>query len=176
MFKKILIALDGSALSLAAAFSAVRLAKATGAPIVLFEAVTPYQLPIYLDAVPDSFPSEDEYKSSMRRNVERLFRLVTEAGVDAGVPCTGERIVFARNTAQAIVDAAVQDECDLIVMGSHGRSGLSRLFLGSVAGKVLTLAQVPVLVNRSRPETMSDAQTLIDAANAAARNETATQA
>ena len=56
------------------------------------------------------------------------------------------------NVADGIVDAAQTHGCDLIFMGSHGRSGLSRLLLGSVTAKVLSLAHVAVLVYRVKEE------------------------
>jgi len=49
---------------------------------------------------------------------------------------------------QAIIDAAKKKKCDLIIMGSHGRSGLSGVILGSQTNKVLTHSKIPVLVTR----------------------------
>ena len=56
------------------------------------------------------------------------------------------------NVADGIVQAAAEHGCDLIFIGSHGRSGLSRLLLGSVTAKVLSLAQTAVLVYRVKEE------------------------
>ena len=59
------------------------------------------------------------------------------------------------------VEAAKHESCSMIFMGSHGRGGMSRVFLGSVALKVLTLAQVPVMVDRPTPKEISDAEELM---------------
>jgi nucleotide-binding universal stress UspA family protein len=85
-----------------------------------------------------------------------LARQATEADVE----CTGKAL-FHGNTAQSIVDTARHDDCDLVVMGSHGRSGLSRMFLGSVTGKVLALSDKPVLVHRATPAGLDAAQKLM---------------
>ena len=65
----------------------------------------------------------------------------------AGVPCT-KLTCSALDAAEAIVDTARERNCDLIVMGSHGRRGLSRLLAGSVTQAVLANAPVPVMVLR----------------------------
>ena len=65
----------------------------------------------------------------------------------AGVKATG-KVVSNFNVADGIVQAAEEDACDLIFIGSHGRSGLSRLLLGSVTVKVLGLAKTATLVYR----------------------------
>lgn len=71
------------------------------------------------------------------------------------------RIEFNSNPAQAIVDAAEREHCNLIFMGSHGRSGLSSVFLGSVTLKTLTLAHMPVMVDRPTPGEMAGAEALM---------------
>ena len=64
----------------------------------------------------------------------------------ADVPITGQHVVSAPNVAEAIVRFAFNNDIDMIVMASHGRSGLGRWLLGSVAEKVLRSSEVPVLV------------------------------
>lgn len=71
---------------------------------------------------------------------ERLHQLQS-----SGLPIVVERVVVQGDPADQIVAAARASQCDLIVMGTHGRSGLSRLLMGSVAEHVMREAPCPVL-------------------------------
>jgi nucleotide-binding universal stress UspA family protein len=73
----------------------------------------------------------------------------------------GTRLEFNPDPVQGILDAASQEECSLIYLGAHGRSGVSPLFLGHVAHKILSLARIPVLLDRPTPEDVGRAQTLM---------------
>jgi nucleotide-binding universal stress UspA family protein len=70
---------------------------------------------------------------------------VANAAEQAGVPCDTVQVQHVQ-PYEAIITTATDRGCDLIVMGSHGRSGLSAVVLGSVTNKVLTYTKVPVLV------------------------------
>ena len=59
---------------------------------------------------------------------------------------------YSNKPAHKIVEVARQQDCDLIFIGSHGRSGLEQLILGSVTSKVLSLCEIPVLVYRKKKE------------------------
>lgn len=156
----ILAPTDGSALSIAGALKAIDFALRLDARLVFFSAIPPYQYPIYVGGIPFEYPSETEYEAQCRAIVARYLGLVVDVASEQGVQAS-QRIEFNGNPAQAILAAAEDEHCSLIYMGSHGRSGLSRTFLGSVALKTLTLAHIPVLVDPPTPEEIAQAETLM---------------
>jgi nucleotide-binding universal stress UspA family protein len=86
-----------------------------------------------------------QYKTRMREHAEKI--LVADAAQAAGV--TGEMVHVEReHPYQAIIDTAGSNGCDLIVVASHGRHGISAIVLGSETVKVLTHCTIPVLVHR----------------------------
>jgi nucleotide-binding universal stress UspA family protein len=142
MFKRILVPTDGSDLSIQAAMRAVSLAKLAGAAIttLFVQDVHPYT------PVGDvSVGGLQEYVAAVRaegvRAMQRVVAIATAEGVS-----TDTLAVENSQTANGIVDAVEATGADLIVMGSHGRSGLAKLMVGSVAAKVLVLSPVAVLV------------------------------
>jgi nucleotide-binding universal stress UspA family protein len=151
MFRKILIPTDGSPISTEAAHAGIALAAQLGAETVGIFVAPEYQYPLYVEMVPPNFPTEAEYATMMRQVGESYLGEVRKAAEDAGLKFTGIT-VFSEATAQEIVNAAQQNGCDLISMGSHGRSGLGQLLLGSVTAKVLSMSQIPVLVYRAKPD------------------------
>ena len=90
---------------------------------------------------------EEEYEEASRRLSERAMEQVKMAAEAAGVPCETIREIHDQ-PYRAIIDAAHALGCDLIVMASHGRRGISALLLGSETVKVLTHSTIPVLVYR----------------------------
>ena len=89
----------------------------------------------------------DDYEAQSRAYAERALEQVRMAADAAGVPCDTIREVHDQ-PYRAIIDAAHAKDCDLIVMASHGRRGVSALLLGSETVKVLTHSTIPVLVYR----------------------------
>ena len=85
----------------------------------------------------------------MRKVGMEYLQPMKEAAEKAGVKFTS-MILFSNTAGSAIADAATEQACDLIFMGSHGRSGLGQLLLGSVTTKVLNLCQIPVLVHHMK--------------------------
>lgn len=158
--ENVLVPTDGSALSMAAALKAVEFAQRMKARIVAFHAIPVYQYPVYVEGMPFEYPSEADYETQCRAIADRYLGVIASAAASRGVTA-GTRIEFNSAPAQAIVDAARREGCNLIFMGSHGRSGLSRVFLGSVALKTLTLAHIPVMVDRPTPEEISRAEELM---------------
>ena len=145
MFKHILIPTDGSDLSRKAVLYGVQLAKASGAKVTALTVTDPYQAAT-MDAV--LIPvAEEEYEEASRRLSERAMEQVKMAGEAAGVPVETIREIHDQ-PYRAIIDAAHALGCDLIVMASHGRRGISALLLGSETVKVLTHSTIPVLVYR----------------------------
>ena len=140
MYKKILVPLDGSELAEKALEHAEKLAETFDAEIILFQVVT--FMPIYV--VPElvtPFVVDEKQKEAAERYLTNLAEELKKRGfkVNAMVR-TGQQV------AVEIIDFAKETGVDLIVMCTHGRSGISRWVLGSVAHKVLTQAETPILL------------------------------
>jgi len=154
MYKKVLVPTDGSEVSSAAAIKGVSFAASIGAEVVAIYVAPEYQYPVYVEIIPPSYPSEDEYQNTMKKAGEIHLKPIQDAAQAAGINCTGIT-AFSDVPAEQIVDVAQQQGCDLIFMGSHGRTGLGRFLLGSVTTRVLALSTVPVLVDRLDKEPTS---------------------
>ncbi|MES2149924.1 MAG: universal stress protein [Pseudomonadota bacterium] len=147
MYRKILITTDGSAVSRQTACAGVKFAQQMGAQVLALFVAPDYQYPVYVEIIPPAYPSEEEYMAQMQRVGAEHLGSVLAACRERGLECSG-LTVFSDATAQKIVDVAEEQQCDLIFMGSHGRSGWGQLLLGSVTNKVLSHTQKPVLVHR----------------------------
>lgn len=147
MYRKILIATDGSAVSSKTACAGVAFAGQMGAEILALFVAPAYQYPIYVEIIPPSYPSEAEYTEAMRRAGRGHLQAVLDSAAKRGLVCDG-MTAFSETVALKIVDVAAEHGCDLIFMGSHGRSGWGQLLLGSVTNKVLSHSKIPVLVHR----------------------------
>ncbi|MCX8003889.1 MAG: universal stress protein [Burkholderiaceae bacterium] len=144
MFTKILVPTDGSELSAKAIEGAAQLARRLGAKLVGVTVVEPYSYATLSEYRPESL---EDYEARMNQVArERLQRLQTVAR-GAGVEV---ETLVAKSFApyEAIIEAATQHGCDLIVMASHGRRGLNAVLLGSETQKVLTHSKIPVMVYR----------------------------
>ena len=148
MFKHILSPTDGSRLSDRAVARAITLAKELGARLTLINVVPEFQM-IADDsiAVPMSAQLKARYEKEAKSRASRMLAVAVERAGKAGLKADGVALVSDVPYKQ-IVDLARKRKCDLIVMASHGRQGLSALLLGSETVKVLTHSKVPVLVVR----------------------------
>jgi nucleotide-binding universal stress UspA family protein len=145
MFKHILIPTDGSDLSRKAILYGVQLAKESKAKVTGLTVAEPYQ-PAGMDTV--FIPiDQGDYEEQSRVLSDRAMEQVKMAAQAAGVPCETLREIHDQ-PYRAIIDVAQAQACDLIVMASHGRRGISALLLGSETAKVLTHSTIPVLVYR----------------------------
>ncbi|OWT75378.1 MULTISPECIES: universal stress protein [unclassified Achromobacter] len=152
MFKKILIPTDGSPLSAQAANAGVCFARSVGAEVVALYVTQPFAATIGFDGMAAAYAITDEdYEKASAEQSSRYLKSVLDRAETAGVKATS-RAVSNFNVADGIVQAAEETGCDLIFIGSHGRSGLSRLLLGSVTAKVLSLAHTGVLVYRVKED------------------------
>ena len=152
MFKKVLIPTDGSALSGQAANAGVTFARSVGAEVVALHVGQPFAATIGFDGMAAAYAITDEdYEKASAQQAKKYLQAVVDRAETAGVTVSSESVTNF-NVADGIVDAATEHGCDLIFMGSHGRSGLSRLLLGSVTAKVLSLAHVAVLVYRVKED------------------------
>ena len=148
MYKSILVPTDGSAFSDAAIQEAAKLAKELGSKVVLF-----YAAPHHLPPLTEGFSApgrpkeiEEAHKAIEREGKTMLASAASNvklAGVAVEQQCT-----VSNSPYEAIIEAAKKFQCELIIMGSHGRRGLSGVLLGSETQKVLTHSTIPVLVVR----------------------------
>ena len=133
MLKKILAPTDFSDISADGVRYACQLAKDTGAEIIIFN----------VDVLDESNRVD---KREMEQHKKRLAEFVAEKIGDAGLGLKMRQLVDAGQPFGAIVDCAEKEGVDLIVMSSHGRSGLSRMLIGSVTDKILRGSPCPILV------------------------------
>ncbi len=147
MYQKILITTDGSTVSQHTACAGVKFARQMGAEVLALFVAPDYQYPVYVEIVPPAYPSEEEYVQQMQRLGQEYMGSIMRAAEGCGLKhaCM---TAFSDAAALKIVDVAEQQHCDLIFMGSHGRSGWGQLLLGSVTNKVLSHTTKPVLVHR----------------------------
>jgi len=146
MFKQILLATDGSDISDRAAQMAVGLAQTHGAQLTALYVVDPYPYLGIGESNPLGFQS---YMSAAYEHASQVHAKITLLCSQATPPVTLQtRMAEEVTAASGIVETAKDENSDLIVMGSHGRTGLARLMLGSVVTKVLAESSVPVLVVR----------------------------
>ncbi|TCT10879.1 universal stress protein [Paralcaligenes ureilyticus] len=148
MFKKILIPTDGSTLSAQAANKGVCFARQIGAEVVALYVTQPFAATVGFDGMAAAYAITDEdYEKTAAEQAKKYLKAVLDRAETAGVKATG-KAVSNFNVADGLVQASEEEKCDLIFIGSHGRSGWSRLLLGSVTVKVLGLAKSAVLVYR----------------------------
>ena len=147
MYRHILISTDGSEMARKGVDHGLDLARAIGAKVTVVtvtEIVMTYMsegteaggLSYYHQIV-------DIQRAAAQNLLAEVEGRAREMGVDVETVC-----VEQDSAAEAIVETAEQRNCDVIVIASHGRRGLTRVMLGSVAWKVLTLSSIPVLVVR----------------------------
>ncbi|PDT79307.1 universal stress protein [Bradyrhizobium sp. C9] len=140
MYRHILIPTDGSELAKRGITQGMALAKSIGAKVSVIFVVEP------ISELTGHFRETVANFAEMRKEqATKVLNDAAKAASQAGVPC---ETVLAENGQphQAIIAATADRGCDLIVMSSHGRSGLSVLLIGSVTNKVLAQAKTPVLV------------------------------
>lgn len=146
MFKHILIATDGSAASEHAAQLAVGLARTHGSKLTAVYVVDPYPYIGLGEVNPMGFQA---YMASAQQAAAAAHAKVDALCKQGGAPVALQvRLVEDVAAASGVVQTAVAEGADLIVMGSHGRTGIARLMLGSVATKVVAESSIPVLVAR----------------------------
>jgi nucleotide-binding universal stress UspA family protein len=147
MYTNILVPTDGSPLSRRTIRDAVKLARMVGATVTGFYVAPTYRVEVYTDYVPRDVITPLQHAAQAKKTAQRHLDVIRKAAADMRVACDGH-YVMNDFPADAIVKAARKYKCDLICMGSHGRSGLSKLLLGSQTSKVLALSKIPVLVHR----------------------------
>ena len=140
MYQHILIPTDGLELAERAVTHGLSLAKFVGAKVTGI--IVEERPAAWLLAAGVAFA---EFTEQLREYYASALDSMANAAKQAGVPCDTVQVEDVR-PYEAIIATATDRGCDLIVMASHGRSGLSAVVLGSVTNKVLTHTKTPVLV------------------------------
>jgi nucleotide-binding universal stress UspA family protein len=127
--------------------AAVALAKSVKARLTIFHAYPSFRLFDEGYVMPDVESVKDYFKRETRANAEKVASAAEKIAQRADIPATSV-LVETDEIHEAIINTAKRKKCDLIVMASHGRKGLSGLLLGSETVKVVTHSRIPVLVIR----------------------------
>lgn len=143
MFKNILLPTDGSDQSLRAARLGIALAKQAGAHVHAYHVLVPLKAISYFSDLIRHAP--DDYRNQAISRAEQQLEAIRALAREADVPFDGD-YTFDLRPYTAILGAARKHNCDLIVMGTHGRTGLDRMVLGSETNKVLSCSDIPVMV------------------------------
>lgn len=147
MYRKILVATDGSTLSKKAVRSAIELAGALGAELIALYVVPRYPVSYFEGGVTVSTADIARTEKQWAERGQAVVDAVRDAAVAEGVKAKAT-VVKSDLIAEAILANVKKNKCDLVVMASHGRRGLKRILLGSETQQVLTHSTVPVLVLR----------------------------
>ena len=140
---RILAAIDGSEISMKAADYAIALAKNTNAEIL---AVNVLDLSSIFKILPRD--TKEQLIKIGRQDADRMLDTVIDMAKQNGIKIKTEIIESSISVADAITNYARKKAIDLVVVGTRGRSGMSKTLLGSVASKVVTYSPCPVLVVR----------------------------
>lgn len=144
MYQRILLPIDGSPPSEHAAAVGLALAKRLEASVVLVHVIEPQR---YRE-LRDMQEALERARTVGRALLEQWERKASRAQVACTTQLTSTEPESRPGVAEALVDAGVAHGCDLVVMGTHGRTGLPRVLLGSVAERMARLAPVPLLLTR----------------------------
>ena len=146
MYKTILLPTDGSALSQIAIDNGLQFAKAVGAKVIGFYVMLERQPESFEDYAPVQVkaPKLDDIG---KQESEKYLKIIADKARAMGVPCD-TRVLRHDSPHQAIILFATQTGCDLIVMASHGKKGITGELVGSETARVITNCKIPVLVYR----------------------------
>ncbi len=152
MFKHIFIPTDGSKLSQMAMQKAAQFAKEMGARVTIFYAKPEFPVNFYVEGVPIDTTTSEQFSEFADKQALAILGAAEETCAKLGVPC--QAITDVGDVPyEMIVKKAIERNCDLIFMASHGRRGITSFLLGSETYRVLTHATIPVLVFRTAEDT-----------------------
>lgn len=146
MYRRILVCTDGSALAQRAAYEGILLAAKLKAKVVALLVTPPFEPPKGYESSPLAVQIERHVRASTAA-AKRWLGAIAEYAKAAGVSCKTLHI-GQYPPATTIVETADKENCDLIVMGSHGRGALGQVMLGSVVTRVASTCTVPLLIMR----------------------------
>ena len=144
MFKHLLVPIDGSPTSQLAVDKAIGLARAFSSAVSVLFVIDPYPV---TGVGADFSYGQVQYLSAAKAEANEALAAARQVFDAAGVQVSAS-VVESHSVWRGIVEASEAGGADLIVMGSHGRSGIEKLVLGSVAQRVLSHSPLPVLVVR----------------------------
>jgi nucleotide-binding universal stress UspA family protein len=151
MFKHILVPTDGSKLSAKGVKQAIEMAKALRAKITAVHVVDDYHQRMHDQdegfMMPVMPTLKKDFEDRLAAHANEILSLVQERARKAGVKCN-TAVATGDTPYEMIIKQARKSKCDLIMMASHGRSGIKGILLGSETAKVLTHSKIPVLVVR----------------------------
>jgi nucleotide-binding universal stress UspA family protein len=145
MYKHLLITTDGSELAQKAVEHGLKLAETLNAKATVITVTEPWDALVASEVI--AVLPADAYEENVAISAQKILSGVTSTADAIGRSCATAH-VKNRFPADGIVEFAAENGCDLIVMASHGRRGLRRLLLGSIANEVVTRSAVPVLICR----------------------------
>ncbi|CAB3720337.1 MULTISPECIES: universal stress protein [Achromobacter] len=145
MYRHLLIAVDGSLLSESAFKRALVFAKEMGATITVIRAIPEDHLLVYQAEMLGT--TQAHHTDQARKNAQSYLEGLEMEARHALVPCSTV-VMVNDHPHEAIVETAKSEGCDLIIMGSHGRHGMTGFLLGSETQRVLNKTRLPVLVFR----------------------------
>lgn len=146
MYKKILVPIDGSVTAAKGLAEASKLAKDQNATIRLIHVVNE----LMIIAMPEAAIYSGEIIEALRETGQQLLDKAQQQLVATGLQVEAQLLeAHGKQAGQVIVADAEQSHADIIVLGTHGRRGLSRLVMGSDAEYIVRLARVPVLLVRN---------------------------
>jgi nucleotide-binding universal stress UspA family protein len=147
-FSKIVVPLDGSPLAEAVLEPAAAFARLWDADIRLVRIVSASALSLGLSL--DSYSGyEDQFTDNRKEAAQKYLDQVAELLAKQGIRVSGTTVTGS-GVAEALLDLVRSEDAKLVALATHGRGGLGRLVLGSVADKLVRAAEVPILVYRPR--------------------------
>ncbi len=145
MYHDILVATDGSELSGKAVKTGAQFAKAFGAKLHILHVRPPADKVIYSEGAATIYVPKDQVQKQIAAEEWQLLSAAGDIAKACGVSAETEYVLNA-SAYEGILHVAKERACDLIVMASHGRRGISAMLLGSETQKVLTYSSIPVFV------------------------------
>ena len=149
MYKHILVPIDDSPLATAAVEHALDLAQVFKSTVTIMSvvAIDPFVGVDFYKVAPSVTDHLLEAESNAQSHLDRVKFMFEELGIEVNT-----KILHEEKPAVGILNIADEVNADIIVMGSHGRSGIKKILLGSVAQQVMVNSHIPVMVVKSKEE------------------------
>lgn len=159
IYKHLVVAVDGSRTSLQALNHAAKLAALSQAEMTLVNIANPSE---YMALAPE-FLQQESYESAAMSQGNEVLEYAEKIAKEAGVKTVHRHLAVsvkgARDMAQQLVDFAEEQKADLLVLGTHGRTGLMHLLMGSFAETVMRQSTLPLLIIRGVSEDKAETKT-----------------
>jgi nucleotide-binding universal stress UspA family protein len=150
MYRRLLIVVDDDPVSRAAVTEGLEIAKALGSEVLFFHVLPRYAMAATAgDVMPLGMLDAREHERHVQERAGRILADVAALAAAHGVASHGV-VAHGEEVAASIAHAAPQQHCDMVVVGSHGRTALQRLVHGSLPASLLPLVPVPMLVCKAR--------------------------